>query len=385
MKGSLPKEIRLRELSVEKRIEALQTNGIITPDDAGYLRGDLPLTTAYLLGEFTENMIGAFPVPLGIATNFIINGVPRLVPMATEERSVIAAASYGAKLSLPKGFIHDPMGAAEMKAQILFSGIENPDAAFAAIQASESDLDQIFRKSLPDPTHEHGGGYVGFNIRLVPTAERGTLIVIDVFVMTGSAMGANIVTRTAEAIAPYFSEIIGKRRTAVICSNAQCGKRCALSAEWPIDALGSDGAGIAERILDIHAWANNDVSRAVTHNKGVMNGITAVCLATGQDTRAIEAALAGEAWSTGTCLPLTHFSISNGVIAGSLSVTLPIGTVGGATSHPSAALCRRIMGIETHTELCATIAAVGLAQCFAALRSLADEGIVEAHRRLRAR
>ncbi|MEY4744517.1 MAG: hypothetical protein RL272_462 [Candidatus Parcubacteria bacterium] len=371
------RKLDLRGLSPAMRLAELRRLGLIGPgrDDA------LVRTPEGLVPSFDamiENAIGAFPVPLGVATNFMVNGVPRLVAMATEERSVIAAASKAAKLSAPSGGISVTVGRPRTKAQILYARLDDPPEVLRKLRERRAVIEDLLASEC-NPMRKHGGGLTVEEPRFVP-GDRDTLIILEISVDTADAMGANVVTRIAERAADRLLRLFtGTKPTAVICCNDDAGFPA--TAEAAFEVPGDER--LVRRLLDVHAWADHDPSRAVTHNKGVMNAVSAVALATGQDTRAIEACVHASAARGGLYRPLTSY-VADGPnrVRGTLALTLPIGTVGGATSHPTAVFCRKLMGVAGAADLAGLMAAAGLAQNFAALLALAGEGIPGSHARL---
>jgi len=386
-------DLPLRGLDPRRRQDAIAAAGIIAAEDLSLFQENTLLDWAEKYGSLIENAIGAVPVPLGLAGNFIVNGQDRLIAMATEERSVVAAASKAAKLCRPLGFSAVCVRTGSV-AQILYAGLEQPEAAAVAVE-ERLGLIRAEIRAKHDTMAKRGGGLREIWTRMIPGA-RGRLLLVELSLDPDEAMGANAVTRMAEKVAELLEPVIGRRRTAAICDNRRSGWRVRASAVWP-NACFADG--LAERILDLQAWAEGDPCRAVTHNKGIMNGVIAVALATGQDTRAIEAANHAHAVRAGDCRPLSAFGRDrNGDLWGKIDLLLPVGTVGGATGHPVAACCRRLMGVGAIEDagadparrfglnnagvLAQIIGAVGLAQNFAALRSLADEGLPAGHSRL---
>ena len=376
---SLPgrQKLNLRGLSPARRLTELHRLGIVGPAADGILAH----TTEALAESFDamiENAIGAFPVPLGIATNFTVNGKPRLIAIATEERSVIAAASKAAKLCVsPDGFTVT-VGRPRTKAQILYARLADPPAVLAKLRRWRGHIEDLLRNEC-NPTRKHGGDLRVEEPRFVP-GDRDTLVIIEITVDTADAMGANVVTRIAERAADRLLRLFTDAKpTAVICCNDEAG--FPVEAEASFEVQGDES--LAQRVLDIHAWACHDPSRAVTHNKGVMNAVSGVALATGQDTRAIEACVHASAAKDGLYRPLTAYSADGATrVRGKLTFSLPIGTVGGATSHPTAVFCRELMGVSNAADLAAIMGAAGLAQNFAAMLALAGEGIPGSHARL---
>lgn len=363
--------VALRGLTPDGRLAAIGRENDGPPDGDAEVR--------------IENAVGSFPVPFGIATNFIVNHEERLVAMATEERSVIAASSYAAKLCRETGGFTVQVGPNVAAGQVLFSRL--PSRIEARVVVAEIKRKRrSFEHALAteNPMRKYGGEVVRVHAEEITHDAHDPMVAVTIEVGVGDAMGANVVTRLGERLAALCEPIAGKRRTAVICTNRNQGPSVSARARWSRAMLGED---LVERIIDLQAWAERDAARAVTHNKGVMNGISAVALAAGQDVRAVEAsahALAAETnRSTARYAPLTAYRIDREWLEGRLFLHLPLGTIGGATSMPAAIWARELMGAHDVRALAAICGAAGLAQNFAALRSLADEGIPEAHARLR--
>lgn len=332
-----------------------------------------------LLDSISENVIGAFSIPLGIANHFIINNRPYLIPFATEEASVVAAASYGAKLS--SGFTawaDDPI----MYGMIQLVNVPDTKDALRLIAGHESDL--VAKANTADPILiGHGGGVRSISARVVDTP-RGPMILVTLRVDVRDAMGASCITTMCELLAPDLEKIVGGAARIAIINNFSLERKAYAKAIWPCATLGSDTIA---HIIDAYALACADVGRACTHNKGIMNGIDAVVTATGNDVRAVEAAAHTWACRSGTYRPLTTFAVNeNHDLIGTLELPLAVGIVGGCTqAHPLARLSIKILGVQSAQELATVIAAVGLAQNFAALRALVSEGIQYGHRRLHER
>lgn len=332
-----------------------------------------------LLDSISENVIGAFSIPLGIANHFVINNRPYLIPFATEEASVVAAASYGAKLS--SGFTawaDDPI----MYGMIQLVNV--PDAKDALQSITDHELGLIVKANTADPILiEHGGGVRSISARVVDTP-RGPMILVTLRVDVRDAMGASCITTMCELLAPDLEKIVGGAARIAIINNFSLERKAYAKAIWSCATLGSD---TIEHIVDAYALACADIGRACTHNKGIMNGIDAVVTATGNDVRAVEAAAHAWACRSGSYQPLTTFAVNeNHDLIGALELPLAVGIVGGCTQvHPLARLSIKILGVQSAQELATVIAAVGLAQNFAALRALVSEGIQYGHRRLHER
>ena len=324
-----------------------------------------------------ENCIGTFEVPLGIAVNFRVNGSDYLVPMATEEPSVVAAASNAAKMIRSAGGFCAESKEPVMIGQIQVKGAK--DGAIDAIIREKASLME-YAQSL-DPTLESFGG----GIRDIRIRDVGDYLVLHILVNVADAMGANIVNTMCEALAPKIEGLGGGRCILKILSNHALERTARASCLVSAKALGGDE--VVERIIDAQMLAETDIYRAVTHNKGVMNGITAVVLATGNDTRAIEAGCHAYAAKDGAYRPLTRWSVGDdGDLRGEIEVPVAVGLVGGATrTHPVARAALDILGVKSSRELSQVIACVGLAQNLAAIRALSDEGIQRGHMGLHAK
>lgn len=332
-----------------------------------------------------ENVIGVMGIPLGVATNFLIDGSDYLVPMATEEPSVVAAASNAARMARPTGGFFTSDTGPVMIAQIALVDVPHPAGACAAILENTQEI--VEQANACDPVLcGLGGGALDLTTRVVPTRS-GEHIVCHLDVDVRDAMGANAVNSMAEAIAPVLSTLSGGRPLLRILSNKAEHRLVRARAVFACDLIG--GAEVAQDIEHASAIAEADPYRAVTHNKGIMNGVSAVVLATGNDTRAVESGCHSHAAFMGQSGygPLSRFEkTADGDVIGTLEVPMLVGLVGGATkAHPVAGTAVKILGVKSAIELGRVIAAVGLAQNFAACRALVSEGIQQGHMRLHAR
>ncbi len=330
----------------------------------------------------SENVISSFALPFSVATNFIINEKPYLVPMATEEASVVAAASYAAKLARPMGGFSvqgtDPV----MVGQIVLTQINNHSSAIHDLENHKHELLEK-ANSYDQLLCSLGGGVRDMSFYEQQTS-RGTMLVIHLHVDVRDAMGANIINTMAEALAPDIEKITGGKALLKIVSNLTLQRRVKAQATWSKDSIGAE---TVQRILDAYAFADVNSHRATTHNKGIMNGIDAVALATGNDTRAIEAGAHAFAAQDGCYKSLTVYQEDDdGNLQGSLEIPLAVGIVGGITNyHKMAKLALKILNVSSSGELAMVMGAVGLAQNFAALRALVGEGIQKGHMRLHER
>lgn len=330
-----------------------------------------------------ENVVGTLPVPVGIAANFTINGRDYLIPMATEEPSVVAAASNMASVARIHGGFHTSSNQPMMISQIQIVGARDPQAARLRLYERRQELLDLANEQDPVLV-KLGGGAKDMEVRIVHAAAT-TYVVLHLIVDVRDAMGANAVNTMAEALAPLVSEIAGARVRLRILSNKADLRLARVRAIYDREALG--GADVIDGIIDAYAFAAADPYRAATHNKGIMNGITAVVLATGNDTRAVEAGAHSHAAATGRYTSLSHYEKdSAGNLIGTMELPLAVGLVGGATkTHPVAQAAVKLLGVTRAQELAEIIAAVGLAQNTGALRALAAEGIQRGHMSLHAR
>ncbi len=368
------------KLSIDDRIKFVKEFSELSDEEIDILKnGKLRIEEA---DKMIENVIGIFPLPLGVAMNFLINGRDYIIPMAIEEPSVVAAASHAAKLARVRGGFFANADESIMIGQIQFVDVKNPYEAIVKILNKKEELIKIANEIKPSLV-KRGGGVKDIQVRTIKT-NRGNMLILHVLINVVDAMGANIVNTICEKLAPYVQEIIGANFRLRILSNLAIYRLARAYAIFDKDAIG--GEDIVEGILDAYEFARNDIFRAVTHNKGIMNGIIAVAIATGQDTRAIEAGCHGYAALNGY-KPLTHYEKDKeGNLIGYIEVPLAVGTVGGATrSNPVARICLKILGVKSARELACIMASVGLAQNFAALRALVKEGIQRGHMKLHAR
>jgi len=330
-----------------------------------------------------ENVVGIMPVPLGIAMNFLINGKDHMIPMAIEEPSVVAGASHAAKIARSKGGFWTSSTRPVMIGQIQVLGCADPDKARASILAFTENI--LAKANEQDPVLvSKGGGAIGLEARVINSIV-GPMVIAELLVDCLDAMGANAVNTMAEAVAPLIERLTGGRVYLRIISNLADKRLAQARVTVAKEAVG--GPEVVDGIINAYAFAAADSYRCATHNKGVMNGITAVVLATGNDTRAIEAGAHAYAARSGQYSPLTRWTKDgNGDLAGEIEIPMAVGLIGGATAvHPVAKVAVKILAVKSARELAEIIAAVGLCQNLAALRALAAEGIQRGHMRLHAR
>ena len=329
-----------------------------------------------------ENAIGTFSLPLGIATNFRINGKDYLIPMVIEEPSVIAASSKAAKTAR----IHDGFKAeADQSYSIGQIQVINTDvqAAIPKIIGASHDILNLANEQS-NTLSKLGKGAKEISCKDIET-DSGHMLIVELLIDVGDAMGANVTNTMCEAVAPMIEKLSGGKTLLRILSNYSTKRMVRASAVFDKDEIG--GEGVVNDIISAFQFADNDTYRAVTHNKGVMNGVIAVANSTGQDSRAIEAAAHAYASKTGVYRSLTKWEKDgNGNLVGNFELPLSVGIVGGVIQHhPIAKICTKILGVTTAQELSCVIAAVGLAQNFSAMRALATEGIQKGHMKLHAR
>ncbi len=346
----------------------------------------LPINTA---NGMIENVIGTFELPLGVATNFTVNGRDYLVPMAVEEPSVVAAASFMARIARANGGFHTHSTDPVMRGQIQVLRVPDPHGgrqrlleARDRIVAASNQCDRVLVGL--------GGGCTDIEVHLFKNTAAGPMLVLHLLVDVRDAMGANAVNTMAEAVAPLVESIAGGEVRLRILSNLADRRLVSARVELAPETLGTgdrEGAEVAQGIVEACALAEVDPYRAATHNKGIMNGIDPVVVATGNDWRAIEAGAHAYAARSGRYTTLTRWEIgAGGGLTGSIELPMALGLVGGATrTHPAAQAALRLMQVETASELGEVVAAVGLAQNMAALRALATEGIQRGHMALHAR
>ena len=329
-----------------------------------------------------ENAIGTFSLPLGIATNFQINDKDYLIPMVIEEPSVIAASSKAAKIARVQGGFKAEADESYSIGQIQVVNVDVQSAIPKVIGATNEILDLANSKSETLP--KLGKGAKEISCKDLPT-NSGHMLIVELTIDVGDAMGANVTNTMCEAVAPMIEKLTGGKTLLRILSNYSTKRMVSASAVFDKDAVG--GEKVVDDIILAFQFAENDPYRAVTHNKGVMNGVIAVANSTGQDSRAIEAAAHAYASAGGTYSSLTKWSKDkNGNLIGNFELPLSVGIVGGVIQHhPIAKICTKILGVSTAQELSCVIAVVGLAQNFAAMRALVTEGIQKGHMKLHAR
>ncbi len=370
------------KLTVEERLRIVAEFAGLSDEEVELLRryAALDRETA---SRMIENVIGTFQLPLGIAVNFLINGRDYMIPMVIEEPSVVAAASNAARMTREGGGVFAQSTESLMIGQIQLVGIKDPHAARLEILRHRDEILEIANEQDPVLV-KLGGGARDLEARVLET-RLGPMLIVHLIVDVRDAMGANAVNTMAEAVAPRLASITGGRYRLRIISNLADKRLVRAWTRVPPEAVG--GKEIAEGIVEAWAFADADPYRAATHNKGIMNGVDAVVIATGNDWRAVEAGAHAYACRYGVYKPLSTWEIDEkGNLVGSLEMPLAVGIVGGATrTNPLARICLKILGVKTARELAEVIGAVGLVQNLAALRALAAEGIQAGHMSLHAK
>ncbi|MCK9441647.1 MAG: hydroxymethylglutaryl-CoA reductase, degradative [Methanothrix sp.] len=368
------------KLAPSERLIAVAEQAAIGAEEIAQVQTGLLLDQA---DKMTENVIGMFQVPLGIATNFVIDGKEVLIPMATEEPSVIAAASNGARMAREAGGFFTSSTGPVMRAQIQATGICDPFAARQAILLHKDELMRMANDKDPMLV-KYGGGVKDIEVYVIDS-KMGPMVVTHLIVDCRDAMGANAVNTMAEALAPRIEQITGGRVYLRIISNLADLRLVRVKAVFKAEEIG--GHEVVDGILLAAELAEVDPYRAATHNKGIMNGVTAVVLASGNDTRAVEAGAHAFASISGRYKSLTRYEKNrDGDLVGTIEMPVAVGLVGGATRvHPVAKTAVKILGVKSADDLSRIIASVGLCQNFAALRALASEGIQRGHMSLHAK
>lgn len=369
------------KLGVAQRIQAVAQFAGLSEKDQALLAdtGNLP---ADMADHLIENFVGTMNIPMGVATNMKIDGRDRLIPMATEESSVVAAVCNAARQSYEAGGFVTSMSGTLMIAQIQLTEVRDPQHARLCILERKAEVQAIC--DACDPVLlKLGGGFRELEVRVLDT-RGGAMVITHIVVDTRDAMGANAVNTMAEKLAPQIAAWTGGRTNLRILSNLADRRLARARCTWPLAAIG--GEAVRDGMVSAYHFADADPYRAATHNKGIMNGVSAVVLATGNDTRAVEAGAHAYAARNGRYASLTTWEVTaSGDLAGSIELPMAVGLVGGATKlHPMAKVALKVLGVASAEELARIIAAVGLAQNFSAMKALATTGIQKGHMALHA-
>ncbi len=370
------------KLSPKERVQLAKEFAGLTDEEVNLLQstGSLDMDLA---NRMIENVVGVFPVPLGLAVNFLVNKRDYLVPMAIEEPSVVAAASNAAKMVREGGGFFTNSTLPVMIGQIQTVGVKDPYGAKMAIYGIREEI--LKKANEQDPMLvSMGGGAKDLYVKVVD-AQTGPMVITELHVDCRDVMGANAVNTMAEAVAPIIEKVTEGKVYLRIISNLAVKRLARAWCTVPKDAVG--GEEVVDGIVSAYAFAAADPYRAATHNKGILNGIIGVIIATCNDHRAIEAGAHAYAVRNGVYGPISVWEKNkNGDLVGSIELPMAVGIVGGATRvHPIAKIALKILGVKTASEFGEVLAAVGLAQNLGALRALAHEGIQRGHMRLHAR
>jgi hydroxymethylglutaryl-CoA reductase len=370
------------EKSRKDRLDIVAGFANLSKEELDILQNDNGGITYDKADKMVENAIGTFSLPLGIATNFKINGKDYIIPMVIEEPSVIAAASKGAKIARIKGGFEVSADESYSIGQIQVLNVDIP----SAIQQINNSVDEILQlaNSKSNTLTKMGKGAKEISCKEIDTPS-GKMLIVELLIDVGDAMGANVTNTMCESVSTLIETITGGRSLLRILSNYSTRRITKAKAVFEKEAVG--GEEVVENIISAFEFADNDVYRAVTHNKGIMNGTIAVANAIGQDSRAIEAAANAYAAKSGRYRSLSKWSKdSDGNLVGTLEIPLSVGIVGGIVNvHPVAKICAKILGVSSAQELACILTATGLAQNYSAIRALATEGIQKGHMRLHAR
>ena len=370
------------KLSPKERMKYVKDFADLTDEEIRILQSTGALEME-LANRMIENVVGTFPLPLGIAMNFLVNKKDYLIPMAIEEPSVVAAATYAAKMSRKKGGFFTSSTDPVMIGQIQAVDISDPFAAKMKILSVKQEILQKANEMDPMLVSV-GGGAKDLEVKVID-AQTGPMVITELHVDCRDAMGANAVNTMAEAVAPMIERLSGGRVYLRIISNLAVKRLARAYAIIAKEEVG--GEEVVDGIVEAYNFAAADPYRAVTHNKGIMNGIIGVVIATGNDHRAIEAGAHAYAARNGHYGVLSYWEKNrDGDLVGSIELPMAVGLIGGATKvHPTAKVAIKILGVKTANELGEVMAAVGLAQNLGALRALAHEGIQKGHMSLHAR
>lgn len=362
----LTPEERLARVAKERRLNAAEARALANGGELG-----LPLAS-----QFIENAVGSFPLPLGFAVGFVVDGEDVVVPMAVEESSVVAAASNGAKMAAAGGGFRTSAMEPVTIGQVEVRAVRDPKAALRTVKQRAKEWAKDLDAGIPSMVRRGGGVKAIVGRQVGPSR-----VVVHLHVDTRDAMGANVVNTLCEKAAPAIAAALNGRQGLRILSNLADQRLATAKVAIPVEAVG--GKEVAKGMVEGNRFALEDPYRAATHNKGILNGIDPVVIATGNDWRAVEAGAHAYAARDGQYKALTSYRVKEGELHAELTLPVSVGTVGGVTRlHPTAAACLKVLGSPDSRRLAQIVAAVGLAQNLSALRALADEGIQEGHMRL---
>lgn len=377
LKNALPAMQGFSKLSREERFERLLTMGALMPEDVTYLTQG-GIQSLSLADKLIENVIGYFQLPLGVATHFCIDDTPYLIPMAVEETSIVAALSKTAKWISQTGYISTQAIGHEIIGQIQLAKVKNVEQFVRIFDKNKLFLIEKANEEVAASMVKRGGGVMDLTLRHIPRPDGETMIVLHLTMNSCDAMGANMINQVLEYLKSPLEQLTGEHVSMCILSNLNDQKLT--QATVHIEHIDPE---LGERLQEASFFAEIDPYRAATHNKGVMNGIDPVLIATGNDWRAVEAGVHAFAARTGRYQAITRWRYQHGILEGRFEAPIVVGTVGGVTAlHPTAQLCLRLLGVTSATQLSRVVAAVGLVQNLGAIRALCTEGIIEGHMKL---
>lgn len=365
------------KLNREERFQRLLELGALTPEDIKYLK-DGGVKDTLLADKLIENVVGYFQLPLGVATNFCIDGRDYIIPLAVEETSIIAALSKTAKWIRQHGEIITQVDGEGIIGQIQLAKVSDFSKFSAIFFENKQFLLEKANEEVAVNMVRRGGGVVDLQLRHLLREDGNDMAVIHITMDTCDAMGANIINQVLEYLKTPLENLTGEQVTMCILSNLNDQKLT--TAKVTIRNVEPE---LGERLQEASLFAEIDPYRAATHNKGVMNGIDPVLIATGNDWRAVEAGMHAYAARSGHYQAITRWRYNQGMLTGELTAPIIVGTVGGVTAlHPTAKLCLRMMNIESANQLSRVLAAVGLVQNLGAIKALCTEGIIQGHMKL---
>jgi hydroxymethylglutaryl-CoA reductase len=365
------------KLSRDERFARLVDLGALAPEDVAYLKGG-GLKDTTLADKFIENVIGYFQIPLGVATNFRIDGRDYVIPMAVEETSIIAAASKTAKWVREQGELTTESVGNLIIGQIQLAHIRNFSEFENTVQSKSRGWIDLANQEVAHGLVMRGGGVREIQIRKVPRGDGHVMGVLHVLADTCDAMGANIINQVCEFLKPYVEAATGEAVTMCILSNLVDTKLTRAKI-----VISNIDPSRGERIAEASLFAQQDPYRAATNNKGVLNGIDPILIATGNDWRAVEAGIHAYAARDGQYRSVTRWNMEGTDLVGRFEAPIAVGTVGGVTKlHPTAQICLGMLGVTSASELARVCAAVGLVQNLGALNALTTVGIIEGHMKL---
>lgn len=376
-------------LDREQRLAVLVERGFLTADGAAELARTGTTLRFDVADKMVENVVGCFELPIGFGLNFLVNGRDYVVPMVVEEPSVVAAVSHAARIVRDSGGFTADADRSVMTGQIQVVGSPDPVVAAARIRDTRDELLALANDTEPG-MQRRGGGAIDLDVRLLGTPGRySQIMVVHLYVDACDAMGANLINTMCEGVAARIEELSGGRVYLRILSNLTDRRRVRASCRIPVERLawqGYDGATVADGVALASEFADADPYRAATHNKGIMNGVDAVAIATGQDWRAIEAGAHAYAARDGQYGPLARWHVEDGHLCGVIDMPMAVGTVGGPIRlHPTVALLLSVLDVRSASELACVMGAVGLAQNLSAIKALGSTGIQRGHMALHAR